>query len=243
MKISVKFMGLILIVLAWRERASPARRLALAASALGVWLMIAFGPFGWFYRYEVCVRVFAVLILVGILCGQQRISVGRLAASLTLVGAPYFAAIFLTPIACTRIYRQQFQMHRLADDFYEGSVAVNDLGWVSFGHGDKSYVLDLFGLGSREAATQADKSTTWMAEIVRRHDVGLVMIYSVWFAPPPAAWTPIAVLHQRTGLFIGSIEHDAVSFYATPQSDVPAMRRLVEQFAKTLPPETWITAQ
>lgn len=200
---TILLMGVVLLVLAWNPRADAIQRKVLGAAALGVWLVIAFGPYGWFYRYEVCVRIFATLVLLGVLCGRQRVSAGVLATSLAVVGSPYIGGIFLTPIVSTRIYRQQFQMHRFAHDFYHGNIAVNDLGWVSYDHGDKNFVLDLWGLGSPEAAMQGNKSTAWMEDVARRHDIGLVMIYPEAFAKVPSSWTPIAVIHQRTGFFAG----------------------------------------
>jgi hypothetical protein len=240
---TILLMGVVLLFLAWSKKANTTQKKVLSAAALGVWLVIGFGPYGWFYRYEVCVRIFATLILLGVLCSRQRVSAGVLATSLAVAGSPYIAGIFLTPIVSTRIYRQQFQMHRFADEFYHGNVAVNDLGWVSYDHGDKNYVLDLWGLGSTEAAMQGDKSTAWMEDIARRHDVGLVMIYPKAFADAPRSWVEIGVIHQRDGLFLGGGMYSDVSFYATPQSDLPTMQRLIGQFASTMPPETWLTTQ
>ena len=229
---AILLMGVILLALVWKQKGSPMQKKVLAGAALAVWLVIAFGPSDFFFRYGACVRVFGTLVLLGVLCSKQRVSPGVLAVSLAVVAFPHIDSTFLTPVVSTRIYRQQFQMHRFVQDFYHGNVALNDLGWVSYDHGDKNFVLDLFGLGSPEAAKQVDKSTAWMEEITRRHDVGLVMIYPEWSAQVPASWIPIAEIHQRDGLFSGwGTGYSRVSFYATPQSDLPAMKEQIRQFA------------
>jgi hypothetical protein len=238
----ITLMELSLILLMWVERKNPMRMKVLAAAVLGIGLMMTFGPFGWFYRYEVCVRLFAALILMSLLYGRKQIPMWALAAGLAVVGFPYMQALIETPAACTEIYRQQYQMHRFVDDYYHGNTAVNDLGWVSFNHGDQRYILDLVGLASQEAAEQGKQKTpAWLADIAHRHRVGLVMIYSKWFPQTPSSWTLIGVLNQRTGRLHGLLGSDQVRLYATPDSDLPAMRKLVQEFARTLPQKTWMT--
>lgn len=238
----ITLMEFLLIFLLWKERKNPMHRNVLAASVLGIGLMMALGPFGWFYRYEVCVRLFAALILVSLLYSWKQIPVWALASGLALVGLFYMRAIVETPAACSQIYRQQYQMHRFLEDYYHGNAAVNDLGWVSFNHGDRRYILDLVGLASQEAAEQGkQKSAAWLADVTQRHRIGLVMIYSKWFPQMPSSWTLVGVLHQRTGHLHGLIGSNQVMFYATPDSDVATMRRLLQEFARTLPQKTWMT--
>ena len=92
----------------------------------------------------------------------------------------YVKAAVYTPIASEGHYDQQYQMHRFVTDFYKEPVAVNDLGWVSYGN--NAFVLDLEGLGSESvrglrAAHAFDAAH--MAGLTSHYNVGLVMIYEV----------------------------------------------------------------
>jgi hypothetical protein len=104
-----------------------------------------------------------------------------LAAGLLAVAFPYAQALWQTPAAASNVYQQQYQMHRFVADFYRKSVAVNDIGWVSYRRPPGVQVLDLWGLASPEASRQPNKDAGWLDDVTAAHGTGLAMIYSEWY--------------------------------------------------------------
>jgi len=222
-----------LAVLAWRCRARVVQRDALLSGLAGLVLLMLIGPYGYFFRYDVCYRVFAFLLVFGVLA-ERRWFRPAYALAVALVGAVvYVAAVVQTPLACWQIAHEQKQMHRFLQR-YPGNVAVNDLGWVSFDAHDRFYVLDLVGLASNEASRERRKDAAWLDGITRRHDVGLVMIYRGWFREIPADWTEIAELHRGGG------GPDTVSVYTTPLGDSAAVRLELREFQGEVPEGSWL---
>ena len=218
--------------IAWNER-ERVRRFALwgATAAAGLHLMV--GRFHWFHRYEVYVVFFSALVVLHVLHERPRGVLGWYAFGLLGCSYLYLQAFHDAPISCNQVYRQEYQMHRFVDDFYTGNVAVNDLGLVSFHRPPGTYVLDLWGLASVEAARERNKTTAWLDTTVRAHNVGLVMIYQGWFSPPPADWTYIGQLClPDTPLALGG---SCVSFYGTPATSVDDLRDHFDDFVNTLP--------
>ena len=145
------------------------------------------------------------------------------------------ARSFTAERGARNIYEQQYQMHRLAAEFYRAPVAVNDLGQVSYRN--PYPVLDLWGLGSEEArrARLGAPASPWMDELARRHDVGFAMIYAECFPAVPASWVPVARL--RLGSPRETVAGDAVTFYATGRDRVAAIDAALDGWAPTLPAE------
>ena len=125
-------------------------------------------------------------------------------------------------------------MHRFITDYYHGVVAVNDLGEVSFRHGD-GYVLDLFGLASIEAARHLHNDPAWSAAMVSEHDAGLVMIYPSMFGIP-GAWDKIGELCLKQA--VKGVAAPCVNFYSTRPGGTAALRKEFQLFGKTLPPQS-----
>jgi hypothetical protein len=139
-----------------------------------------------------------------------------------------------TPAGAHNIYEQQFQMHRFARDFYRAPVAVNDLGYVAFRN--PHYVLDLVGLGSdevRRARMGGQFDAQWMEGAVRRHGIGVVMIYDDWFPTRPASWKPVARL--KLGSRRVTPAFATVTFYGTPMVPESAISNALDLFAVKLP--------
>ena len=219
--------------LAWGEH-DRARRFALAGAAIAARLHLAIGPFGWFHRYEVYVVLFSTLVVLYVLHERQRMLLGWYVLGLLACAGPYIEA-WRTTIEGTRdTYLLQYQMHRFADRFYTGNVAINDLGLVSYGRHPDQYVLDLIGLGSVEAASEKDKTPAWRDGITREHQIGAVMIFRSWFPDVPPDWTrvgAICLIHPPVML-----PDSCIQFYATPLESSEDLRRRFSAFAKTLPP-------
>ncbi|MGI4829786.1 MAG: hypothetical protein ACRYFU_16570 [Janthinobacterium lividum] len=229
----VAILFLTLAGVAWNERLRE-RRFALWGACLATGLQLLIGRFGWFHRYEVYAVFFSVLVLLHVVHERPRGLLGWYALGLLGCSFLYLQAFNDVPLSSNEVFRQQYQMHRFIDDFYNGNVAVNDLGLVSYNRPPGTYVLDLWGLGSVASAQQRNKSTAWLQATVRAHNVGLVMIYKPWFAPAPKDWTLLGDLClKEQPIALGS---PCVTFYATPQASLPELQDELDDFVPTLPP-------
>jgi hypothetical protein len=233
------------IVSAWtltpagRERRDTAIVAGLASIVLIAQLVG--GKYEGFPRYDVYAVTLGFLVLLYTLRHLIQDWVSRdgwniqllalLAGSVLLVHA-YVKSTVYTPIASEGRYDQQYQMHRFVADFYREPVAVNDLGWVSYGN--NAFVLDLEGLGSesirRLRAAHAFHAAQ-MAGIASHYNVGLVMIYESWYPEIPSTWRRVAVLHAPAYAAGGA----DVSFFVTPSADLNLVSRALAEFRSGLP--------
>ncbi len=232
-RMPITLMVILLGILAWKKRKDTLRFRILSSVLLACGLMMVIGPYGWFYRYDVCLRIFAFLILFGALAEMKRLTPLAAVTLAAIAAVTYLNPLRDTPEFAREIFVQQRQMARFAGDYYRGNVAVNDIGWVSYTADHQYYVLDLFGLASPEAM-KAKKTTEWMDDITRRHQIGLVMIYKDWFPPAPSSWREIGELKLTKGrrLFVAGT---TVTFYATPEADLPRLHAQLAEFSRTLP--------
>jgi len=207
------------------------RRILLAAAALVALLHIVIGRFGWFFRYEVYALIFVTLLLYR--SGMWPMTGWRKLVTLGVFSVPYLIALSRTIPASEDIYRQQFQMHRFVAEFYRNDVAVNDLGLVSYRRPPGVRILDIFGLGSVEAA-KATKTAAWLDEIVSRHGVELAMIYPQWFEVPKD-WVRIGSMCEvgRAPVFNPG---NCVVFFSTHAQSTAGIRQDLLSFVPTLPP-------
>jgi hypothetical protein len=224
-----------------RSRAAPERGLA-SVLCCALVLHLLFGKVGSYFRYEAYVWT---ATLVGLLylyrepLARVLVPGGRAPARIALFGAltagslGYLFALASTPLASNNIYDQQYQMHRFVTDYTHGPVAVNDLGWVSFGN--PSYVLDLAGLASPEAleARYHARGSGWIDRLCRVHGVQLVMIYDDWFATLPPGWVHLGTLSFARARITPADRN--VQFYATNPDAATVLRSQLEAFRQTLP--------
>jgi hypothetical protein len=190
--------------------------------------------------------IFTVLVAATALAERIKATVwvrlwrGLLTAGLLGVGVPYALALWQTPAAAGNVFEQQYQMHRFVVDFYRQTVAVNDLGLVSYRRPADIYVLDLFGLASSEAAHEKHKNAGWMDEITTRHGAGLAMIYPDWFEEgAPDDWKPLGTM-CITGVR-ESIARRCVVFYSTAEGNTDKMQGELAEFTRTLPKSVKMT--
>jgi hypothetical protein len=209
------------------------RRYVFLGAAIVAGLQLAVGTFGWFYRYQVYALIFLVLLLMRVLAEKPRFIFGYFAMGLLFCASPFIVATETTPAAATEVYRQQNQMHRFVTEFYSGSYAVNDLGWPSFRRRPGTYVLDVYGLASLEAAEHPVKTAAWLEDVVKRHNVDLAMLYPEWFRIP-LSWIPVAklCLVEENPIAVGK---SCIVFYSTSREAEPAIREDLKRFAATLP--------
>lgn len=162
-------------------------------------LYLAGGRYGWFGRYEVFFLMYGFL-MVGRLLEQERLPKGQAvwAVLMVMVLLWFFPVLrictMLTPAAARNIHDQQYQMSLLNRDFLKSPVAVNDLGWMAYNSGQ--YVLDLWGLGSREALNyrRTARDGAWMGQLMAAHGVRYAFIYDNWFPRRPSSWIKVGVL-------------------------------------------------
>jgi len=231
------------LIAAWRQarrRGEPH-----AAQIAGFGLVIAglqffVGRFNGFSRYELYAAGAGLLAAAAGLAPAARtwrIGAARAGAGLALAAVlacfPYVRRAFELPAAASGIYRQQFQMHRFAIQYWRASVAVNDIGLVSYEN--PNYVLDLWGLGS-EAARRVrgeEPGADWMDRLARQSDTGLAMIYPQWFPTLPEGWRLVGMLRLRHGYLVNGGRD--VGFYATNAAALPRVEAALREFVPTLP--------
>jgi hypothetical protein len=212
---------------------------AWAVAAVGLHLVV--GRFGWFSRYEL--YIWSAALLTGIVMLREPLR--RMAGSVRLlplavgaagitaaVGFPYLYTTVKTPLASNNIYEQHYQMHRFATRFYDGPIAVTDLGWVSFRN--EHYVLDLFGLAHRRAGEERLRGDdSYMDELTREYDIHLAMLYGAWYPDLPPRWRPVAEmrLEKQRITPAGAV----VTFFVLEEAAEPRIRNLLRDFGETLP--------
>lgn len=236
-------LGLLLWCVCRPEQSKVMRLLAVAGST---WVVahLAVGKYGWFGRYEVYAMISAAALLLYLYRHQVSFrllrraprTAGAALISVPLVlGLPILRVPVLTPLAANNIYEQQYQMHRFVTDYAGGAtVAVNDLGWVSYRN--DGYVLDLWGLGSIEAgARRTENEPGWMEVLVRRHDARLAMVYDSWFPGQiPFHWVRLGTL--RLGNARVTPASSEVAFYATEPAAAAEFAPRLAEWSRTLPP-------
>ena len=235
---------LLLISYVFRKQFPPKERLLALSIALSIGGYLFFVPLGvsLFDRYDMFLVSTTFVVLVYLYRGPiekflKTTSTLAFACQATLllfvVSHPYLGALPHIFVAANNIYEQQYQMKRFAQEFYQGPVAVNDLGLVSYK--SQYFVLDLWGLGSTDAlrANFQNTSPTWMDRLAKGHDVSVAMIYKKWFPQLPDNWTHVASLHLgRTRM---TPAQSTVHFYALNEEAFSPIQKALSQFKLTLP--------
>jgi hypothetical protein len=230
-------------------KGSDRKRQLAAVALLAISLHVLVGKWGWYYRYEV--YIWSFLLLVSVYLAGERISalwssegnrragtakLSALAAAFTLfTAAPYLWVLATVPIASNNIYEQQYQMHRFAVDYYGKTVAVNDLGYVSYKN--PNYVLDLEGLASLETFEHRhrlrDKRSGWMSVAAESKGAELVMIHEDFFDSFPKGWIKLGEL--RLGRAKITPAYSEVAFFAVNRGAYDELSARLEDFVPTLP--------
>jgi hypothetical protein len=222
----------------------PVRVRLLAASVTAsILLHLAVGRFGWYHRYEIYIYLYAVIAalylfkstLAELIDRQSRWKTTILiVASTAALSIHYVDDLRTIPKACRNVYLQQYQMARFVSEFYDKPVAVNDLGLV--GLESSAYVLDLWGIGSKEALDHrvSDRGSRWISDLTSAHAVELAMVYDVvWSKKLPRHWKRVGTLSFQDEIITVSGRH--VAFYAVqPLQHADIAERMVP-FVATLP--------
>jgi hypothetical protein len=211
-------------------------------------LTVLFGDLGWFGRYNVWLVGAAYGVLLPLAADPPRtnpvtrpriVVVGVLAAVLLASLSNVYRASSLA-ITSSEIYRQHRQTARFLADNYAGeAVAVNDLGYVAWQH--DGHELDLWGLASIEvvrAIREQRFGPGFMADLVARHDVRVVVIYAESFEQDrggvPGEWTAV----ERWCLDGGpmrAVGRRCVTWYGPTPADAEVLRRHLAEDRDLLP--------
>jgi hypothetical protein len=192
------------------------------------------GGYGFLGRYE-AYAVTAMIIGLGSALPSILPRVGRQIAFMGIFficSEIHVPTISLTPSASTTIYVQQYQMHRFATEFFPYPVALNDLGWMSYGN--KAYILDLGGLAS-DTIRVIHQRGTWTPEFIRdlalQKGIVYAMIYRSWMPSLPSEWCLVGVLKT----FNTVAGNDKVSIYLINPAYRQQMEAALDEWEKTLP--------
>ena len=197
---------------------------------------LTFGAIGWMDRYENYALISVSAALVLLLSG-----VGRVAGVVVTVAIILGGVVTYSPKSylsygwnMSVMQLQQREMGRLAKEFVRAPVAVNDLGHVSWQN--PNYVLDLWGLASREALEirLSDPEQGWAGPLVDANDVGLIMVYDrVLHKAVSDNWVRVGTLFTEVErAFTGGFE---VAFYASSAEASEHLEPLIKDWASGLP--------
>lgn len=230
---------LVLLPFVVRKLPVTGRWLALCIPAILAAHLIL-GAFTQVLRYEFYALAFVLGVsLFLLLGGSARISSvyrgGVIGFVVVLAGAFSWLSIAIYPPTADAVYAQQRQMGRFVDDVWQGPVAINDLGHVSYRNAH--YVLDLWGLASQPAlAARLRNEPGWTERLTREHGVKIAMIYDSWLGTRAGRnWIRVARLH--TDIPGSELGDDKVDIYATVPEVADDLRSKLRQFAPSLPPK------
>jgi hypothetical protein len=141
---------------------------------------------------------------------------------------------------CVNIFEQQYQMAQFVHRYYDSTgIAFNDIGAISFySVGPK---LDLFGLASLDVARRrrANRFTAgWADSLGRQQQIKLAIVYDTWQDSALLhRWNKIASWQNHHNVVLGS---DSVSFYTLDAADTTALRKNLEAYQPSLPPDVTV---
>lgn len=185
-----------------------------------------FMEFGYFFRYEMYLWSFLLVLLFLLFSGSlkrlyHRSAMFTIAFLLILEGVicgRNNAMLFSLPTASNNIYEQHAQMHRFATELVRGPVAVNDIGLVSYRN--DAYVLDLWGLTSRDILAVRKREAgrwEWIDSLATAKGIRAAMVYDVWYPHLPPSWMKIGELTLTRKNVTAS--ENVVSFYAIENAE------------------------
>lgn len=204
-------------------------------------LFYAFGQCGWFGRYEVFFVAFVVTISLHWWCLAWRDDPAKgrsrwwmmLPVMLALVAfASLPKATLNSPQAAANIHDQQMQMGEIVKRL-AAPVAVNDIGAVTFNA--KHYVLDLWGLSSREALTmrRGHPAGDWITGLMLKHGVEFAFVYDEWVSPRPNGWILVGELVLPGRRITPAV--DTVALYATSEEAAARLRAVLGSYRESSP--------
>jgi len=236
---------LVLPVIAPGLRDSRLNLFCYALGAAGVAHLLA-GQVGWLNRYENYALIVTALGLLVVLPhavpraaphAKPGLPVAATLAAMLVAGLFAYPprAIAALPAGAHTIPVQQGEMARFAQDYLDAPVAVNDVGRVAWAN--PNFVLDLWGLSSREAREIRlnHPEPGWAGRLTAARNVPVAMVYDHWFEDGIGAdWVRVGQLDLTIPRqFLGGA---SVAVYATSPDHVDMVRTKLAAWVLTLRP-------
>jgi hypothetical protein len=208
---------------------------------------------GWFDRYEAYLVLLGAMVVVGLfnralrgiawatvekVAGRGQMLAWRMTAVVAYIVLllPYASRIdnnFTVLQACDEIHQQHQQMARfVASNYNRSSIAINDIGYVSFL--SEARLLDLWGLATLEVADairEGRMDEEFVAALADRRDVEIAVLYEADYIPEQ--WDHIASWSVGERLEVAAEE--TVHFYAVEPDAAPRLARQLREFEPSLP--------
>jgi hypothetical protein len=221
------------------------------------WFHLQFAAVGWLVRYEaylVCTGIYCLTTIISGLVPQQVFNrlkdtnAGKLiiiAAAGLIIIYPFFKraslSAYLTPIATSNIYHQQYQMSSFLKQYYHGeTIALNDIGLVSL-KGEVE-IVDLLGLTDLEVA-KAIRYKYYDAAFIDRHvkerQASIAAVYDIIntfyrMGDIPSNWIKVAEWEIPQNTVCAS---PIISFYAFDPKQAERLKQNLIDFSSQLPGE------
>lgn len=221
------------------------KRMLVLITILAINLHLLAGKVGW-TRYEAYVFTFLLLVSIDIygeelsrFLNHYKLRWRLIAFTIITImififlSYPYLLMWPSWHVGSNNIYSQHYQMHRFVTQYYKASVAVNDLGYVSYK--SNYYVLDLYGLASLDALRYrlSEENGQWMDILASENNVKLAMIYEKWYDNIPTNWIKIGDLVLLSDCITPA--DSRVSFYITDPDLKFDVELALDDFLPTLP--------
>jgi hypothetical protein len=140
-------------------------------------------------------------------------------------------------LASSNIYAQQVQMAKVADALPGRTIALNDIGAVSYYTDNR--VIDIYGLANRRVAQrkfEGNYTTDTIDLICREEKVSLAAAYDPRFfhlqGTFPSSWALVERWGYRNAYVLGG---DTVYFFALDSSSIPAIKSALNAASASLP--------
>ena len=222
------------LVLLWRKKANTQETGYWLVGLAVTCLTISYAPYGWFYRYDVALRAYLLILTFMLALATEPFAARRwifwLAPACT---APLYLVVALlrTPPQAQAMALEHYQLYRLEHDDIQKNVACDDLGLAAVDNAGKYYVLDLQGLASNDTLRVNERNAAWLDGVTRKHDIEVAFVYL--YKSVPETWTLLGTLVRNHTL--GDTLPPEMRIYAVKPGHAEAMRKQVSAFAATLP--------
>lgn len=209
------------------------RPLLLSVSFTSILYVLAGKSVEGLFRHEIFIVYFAALCILHVVQEYSK-NIAIFIFILPLVCIPYIQYSLTTHQSSAAIYDQQFQMTKIIQNLDSQKVAINDLGLIAYYNND--YILDIYGLASKEALTYRKENTTpdWMNILRQKHDIKYAFIYKDWFNKDiPENWIQVGTLEclKRHG---ATTAFNKVNIYATDKQYASNLKTALDQYNASL---------
>jgi hypothetical protein len=213
------------------------------ATAFAVTALLHFGfaSIGWYHRYQAYLIVIGLLFLLRaapevVRPRWREASLLCLAVAILLFSVGRLHLLSSTPLAASNTYRQQYQVGRFMDRYYDGEpIAVQDLGYVALLHDGP--VVDINGLGSHEILDLRQDDAfdqRAMRRIIDREGVQAIALFANEYVfRLPESW--IGVGEWSLGQKKVSPLYSTVTFYAPNERLARELAANLRDFRDELP--------